>query len=176
MAITDDEYQALVQKSKALPNSPTYLVDDYVTNLLLTVVDFMTHTKAVERAIAHYEQQHYATIRTHADLKTFLEGYPDTKEGNTAAATSLFGYKMWTRVSLLRRLLDYFESRGVTTQSALRQWAATSSYATDFEGKVPGLGYAVYNWLVMRQGVESIKPDVHVRRSTLSTGMNPAGP
>jgi hypothetical protein len=27
-----------------------------------------------------------------------------------------------------------------------------------------GLGPAVYQWLVMRQGVDTVKPDVHVRR------------
>ena len=27
-----------------------------------------------------------------------------------------------------------------------------------------GLGIAVYHWLVMRQGVDTVKPDVHVRR------------
>ena len=34
----------------------------------------------------------------------------------------------------------------------------------DFRGQVRGLGFAVYKWLVMRQGVETIKPDVHVLR------------
>jgi hypothetical protein len=46
----------------------------------------------------------------------------------------------------------------------LRDWAQRSTFKGDFEGKVKGLGPAVYNWLVMRQGVETVKPDVHVRR------------
>lgn len=45
-------------------------------------------------------------------------------------------------------------------------WARRSSFKTDFEGKVKGLGPTVYNWLVMRQGVETVKPDVHLRRFT----------
>ena len=30
----------------------------------------------------------------------------------------------------------------------------------------PGLGYAAFQWLTMRCGVETVKPDVHTRRFT----------
>ena len=40
----------------------------------------------------------------------------------------------------------------------------TSTFKKDFEGRVKGLGPAVYQWLVMRQGVDTVKPDVHLRR------------
>ncbi|MEO0080898.1 MAG: hypothetical protein ABIL25_01230 [candidate division WOR-3 bacterium] len=36
-------------------------------------------------------------------------------------------------------------------------------------GRIKGLGYAVYQWLVMRLGVESVKPDVHVLRFVART-------
>jgi len=26
------------------------------------------------------------------------------------------------------------------------------------------MGYAIYQWLIMRQGIATIKPDVHIRR------------
>lgn len=26
------------------------------------------------------------------------------------------------------------------------------------------MSYAIYQWLIMRQGIETIKPDIHVRR------------
>jgi hypothetical protein len=90
--------------------------------------------------------------------------FPDTKEGNTPAAHFLWNYRLWTRAHQLRGLLDYFEQRGVTTQEALKAWARESDFDRDFRGRVPGLAFAVYKWLVMRQGVESVKPDVHVRR------------
>jgi hypothetical protein len=32
------------------------------------------------------------------------------------------------------------------------------------DGTSRGLGIAVYHWLIMRQGVDTVKPDVHVRR------------
>jgi hypothetical protein len=73
-------------------------------------------------------------------------------------------YRLWTRARQLRGLLDYFEARGVTTQAALEAWAKGGEFKRDFEGRVPGLGLAVYQWLVMRQGIETVKPDVHVRR------------
>ena len=71
---------------------------------------------------------------------------------------------MWTRAEQLRGLARYLESVGVTDQEALRKWAETSSFETDFQGQVKGLGPAVYQWLIMRQGVDTVKPDVHVRR------------
>jgi hypothetical protein len=47
---------------------------------------------------------------------------------------------------------------------SLRAWAHASEFKRDFAGQVKGLGPAVYQWLVMRQGVDTVKPDVHVRR------------
>ncbi len=55
-------------------------------------------------------------------------------------------------------------AQGVTDQASLERWAQEAQFETHFQGKVKGLGYAVSNWLVIRQGVESIKPDVHVLR------------
>ena len=46
----------------------------------------------------------------------------------------------------------------------MEHWAQEAQFKSHFEGKVKGLGYAVFNWLVIRQGVETIKPDVHVLR------------
>ncbi len=67
---------------------------------------------------------------------------------------------------MLRGLVDYLASIGVTDQGALRGWAATATFDRDFKGRVDGLGPAVFQWLVMRQGVDTVKPDVHVHRFT----------
>jgi hypothetical protein len=168
--ITQNEHDLLVERSKSLrPAREDYRINDYVTNLLLTVTDFMLHTKTVVAARQYYEQHHWNDIRTHEDLKRFLACYPDTPESNSAAAKALWGYNLWTRLALLRRLVEYFEHIGVTTQDQLKDWAYHSSFKRDFKGKVKGLGPAVYNWLVMRQGVETIKPDVHVHRFVATT-------
>lgn len=66
----------------------------------------------------------------------------------------------------LRGLVAYFRSVDVTDLDTLRAWARTSEFSRDFAGRVKGLGPTIYRWLVMRQGVETVKPDVHVRRFT----------
>jgi len=65
---------------------------------------------------------------------------------------------------MLRGLVAFFERAGAIDQMSLEAWALRAEFKTDFEGKVKGLGYAVFNWLIIRQGVETIKPDVHVLR------------
>ena len=141
-----------------------YLIDDYVTNLFSTVLDFQIQGVVVERAIAFYRENRWGELRTLPDLKHLLTQYVDDKEGNTALAQYLWGYKHWRRTALLRNLVHFFESIGVTSQKTLNNWAKTSTYERDFKGKIKGMGYAIYQWLVMRQGVETIKPDVHIRR------------
>jgi hypothetical protein len=56
-----------------------------------------------------------------------------------------------------------FRSIGVVDQERLKHWAWASTFK-DFEGRVKGLGPAVYQWLVMRQGVDTVKPGLHLRR------------
>jgi hypothetical protein len=64
---------------------------------------------------------------------------------------------------MLRRLVKFFESIDVTSQFALERWARSAQFERDFQGKVSGLSYAAFKWLVIRQGVETIKPDAHVQ-------------
>lgn len=93
-----------------------------------------------------------------------MRRWPDDQPGNTALAEYLWGYRQWTRAHLLRDLVAYFASIGVNDQASLRRWAATAEFTRDFQGRVRGLGPAVFQWLVMRQGVDTVKPDVHVHR------------
>lgn len=146
------------------PATGVYEYDDFVTNLLLTVVDYMQNTTTVERAIAHYQSQRFEALRTIDELKAVMARYPDDEGGNKGLAQFLWGYDLWTRAEQLRRLVAFFESMGVTDQVALRLWASTAEFSRDFEGRVKGLGIAVFNWLVMRLGVDTAKPDVQVRR------------
>jgi hypothetical protein len=118
----------------------------------------------VERAIVHYKENRWGEIRTLEDLKRTFDNFDDSRDGDSALAQHLWGYNMWTRAEQLRGLARYLESVGVTDQEALRKWAETSSFEKDFQGQVKGLGPAVYQWLIMRQGVDTVKPDVHVRR------------
>lgn len=168
--LSDDEFARVLDRCRALPAPKgNYLVNDYVSNLLLTVLDFQQHTTTVERAHQFYKRIRWNEVRTLVDLKALLAKYRDDEESNRLLAKYLWDYELWTRIELLRKLVTFFEQIGVTTQDALRQWAATSSFDNDFKGKVKGLGYAIYNWLVMRQGIETVKPDVHVHSFVRST-------
>ena len=60
--------------------------------------------------------------------------------------------------------LLHTQSIGVVDQPTLKEWAHRSEFRRDFEGRVKGLGRAVYQALLMRQRVDTVKPDVHVRR------------
>lgn len=150
------------------PAQGMYLEDDFIRNLFLTVVDFQMRGTTVGRALEYYGTHRWDEVRTFADLKELLARHPDDKEGNTHIAQYLWNYRLWTRVGLLRGLVVYFESIGVTDQQALRTWAENSDFKRDFEGKVKGLGAAAYQWLIMRQGVETVKPDVHLHRFVAS--------
>jgi hypothetical protein len=84
----------------------------------------------------------------------------------TPVSQYLWGNNHWTRAEMLRRLVPFFESCGVTNQDSLVRWAQAADFRRDFEGRVKGLGYAAFQWLTMRCGVETVKPDVHTRRFT----------
>lgn len=133
-------------------------------NLLETVLDYMMHTSAVVNALQHFRDHRWDEIRDLGQLEATLARFPDDQEGNVALAQYLWGYRMWTRAGQLRGLVAYFRSIGVVDREALKRWAHDSTFKRDFEGRVKGLGPAVYQWLVMRQGVDTVKPDVHVRR------------
>lgn len=131
---------------------------------MATVVDFQAQRGAVERALAHFASHVRPTVDDLADLVRLMGRWPADQAGNTALARHLWGYSMWTRAQMLRDLVTYFNAIGVTDQCSLRAWAETANFERDFKNKVRGLGPAVFQWLVMRQGIDTVKPDVHVHR------------
>lgn len=163
--ISQKETDLVAEEARKLPPAEgNYLEEDFIMNLQETVLDYQMNTKAVIRALDHYRQSLWAEIRTIDDLERLMVSFPETKEGNLALAQHLWGYNMWTRAQQLRELTAYFRKIGVTDQGSLRRWAKSSNFKRDFEGRVKGLSIAVYHWLVMRQGVDTVKPDIHVRR------------
>jgi hypothetical protein len=165
MPITDFEYQILVDKCKKLPPSMSKtVINDYVENLLYTVLDFMRRGVVVEKAVIHYRRnvREQDSIQDHESLKHFLARYPNDREGNRQAAQYLWGNNFWDRIELLRRFIQYFEGQGITNQVELEKWAEQADFERDFEGKVFGAGRAIFQWLIMRVGVETIKPDVRI--------------
>jgi len=163
--LSDIDLDAVVASARLLPPATeSYLEDDFIMNLLETVLDYQMHTTAVVRALQRFRDNRWDEIRTLGDLESVLARFPDDHMGNTELAQYLWGYNLWTRAHQLRDLVSFFDSIGVTNQEHLRAWAEQSEFRSDFEGQVKGLGIAVYQWLVMRQGVDTVKPDVHVHR------------
>lgn len=162
--ITDVDVERLASAARMLPPSESvYLEDDFVMNLLETVLDYMLQAEVVIRALERFRENRWNEVRTLDDLERLTARFPEDQAGNTALAQHLWGYNFWTRAQQLRELARYFRSIGIVDQERLKRWARTNTFKNDFEG-LKGLGPAVYQWLVMRQGVDTVKPDVHVRR------------
>lgn len=164
LGLSEVDYSALCLACRELPPPKSdYRINDYVENVLLTVLDFNLKTIIVERAQAYYLANCKDRVRSHQDLRGVLAEHPNTKDGNTAVSQLLWGYRYWNRIELLRRFLDYLESVGVTDQDTLRVWAQRTEFQ-EFQGRVKGMDFAIFKWLLMRQGVETIKPDLWVHR------------
>jgi hypothetical protein len=163
--VTDDEIGRLAEASRSLAVSPWQHEErDYITNVLVTVLDLQMNTVTVERSLQHFRDHRWGEIRTLDQLAGLLHRFPDDKEGNRQLARYLWGNNHWTRAGRLRPLAAFLAEEHLLTQDELRAWARRSDYQQDFAGRVPGLGPAAYQSLLMRLGVDTVKPDVHVRR------------
>jgi hypothetical protein len=163
--IGEDEVERVAAAARALPSGrATSSERDFVINLFVTVLDYQMRTEVVSKALASFRENRWSEVRTLDDLERLMAQFPEDQVGNTAFAQYLWGYNLWTRAQQLRELARYFRGIGVVDQERLEQWARSSTFDADFSGRVKGLGRAVYQSLVMRQGVDTIKPDIHVRR------------
>lgn len=163
--LSPEDFSALANAVADLPFvKPNRAPSDYMLDLMETVINFHVRVEVVLSSLGYFrdqvQQQH--EIYTHDDLKVALARFPDDEEGNKAASQFLWGNFMWTRIALLRKLMAFFESVGVTDQASLHAWAARSTFERDFKDRVKGLGIAVFHWLQIRCHVDSVKPDVHV--------------
>ena len=168
-ALTPEQFQKLLIACANLPFiRPNRWATDYVVDMLPTVLDFHMQAPVVDDAITYFREQVQAqhAITTHSQLEAVLSAYPDTEEGNKAASQFLWSNNHWPRVGFLRQILILFASINVTDQPALRAWAKQAQFERDFKGKVKGLGVAVFHWLLIRCGADTIKPDVWVIKFT----------
>jgi len=158
--LTDDELGRLEDRCRAVTLTPDdHVAEDLMIELFETVLDYQNRAAAVRNALAHFRSEHSDTVRTLDDLEEVLQRHPDDEE----LAGFLWANRHWRRARELRGLVAYLRERDVTDLDALRRWAASSTQ-DDFVGHIKGLGPAVYRSLVMRLGVDTIKPDVHVLR------------
>lgn len=163
--LTPEQFQQLLIATANLPfirqqRQPT----SYLSDVLETVLNFQMQEPVVVKALQYFEHnvQHQHDIHTHEQLQDALNIYPDTEDGNKAAAQFFWGNNHWTRIELLRRFLPFLASIGATDQPSLHAWARQADFERDFKGRVKGMGIAVFHWLLLRCGVSTIKPDVWV--------------
>lgn len=170
MGISDEEFQTLIIRARTLPPARgVYVQTDYITNLFLAVLDYRSTASSVRRALGHFRQRWGDQIRTLTDLKTFLNRYENSPEGNLFAGSDLWGFRAARRVKELRGLVAFFESQGVVNQETLSRWAHNSSYR-DFMGRVKGLDLPIYEAILTRLGCGPIKASPHLM-SFVSTGL-----
>jgi len=161
--ITTDDVKQVTERCRSVPRTQNrYVATDYVSALLETVLDFRIHTTTVVRAMEHYNAYRWQELRTIEDLKACLARFPADQDGDTALALHLWGNRHWTRAHMLRGLTAFFDAQRIWSIETLREWAVGSDFKRDFAGRVKGLGPTVYRWLVMRLGVETVKPDTHL--------------
>jgi hypothetical protein len=162
--LTPEQFHKLLTATADLPFIPAQReFGDYLTNVLLTVLDFHMQAPVVDDALDHFhEHVQFQHVHTHQDLKAVLNRFPDTEEGNKDASRFLWNNQHWMRAGLLRQFLMFLDSINVSDQPSLHAWARQAAFAPDFKGKVKGLGIAVFHWLMLRCGVDTIKPDVWV--------------
>ena len=171
--LDENELSKLESRCRAVPITENeYVATDFVVALLETVMDYQNATTTVQRAGKHFETHRWDEIRSLDDLERVLARFPADREGNDGLAQYLWGYHHWRRAQELRGLVAYFRERDVTDLGALQAWARAST-ETDFAGHIKGLGPTVYQGLVMRAGVETVKPDVHVLRFVTSAIARP---
>jgi hypothetical protein len=165
--VSEDDVIRLALCARELPTDRRHEVyDDFIGNLFLMVLDLMMRVTTVNNALAYYQSTGRTQVYDLHTLKETLARFADDRSGNTSLAQYLWGNNHWTRAEMLRRLVPFFEALDVTDQDTLVTWAQSAEFRRDFEGQVKGLGYAAFQWLTMRCGVETVKPDVHTRRFT----------
>jgi hypothetical protein len=164
MTLTPDEMTRLSKACVQLEDGPDHRCADYVDNLLNTALDFHMKSKTADAAISYFKSVHGA--KTHQDVKALIAKYPNTKEGNQLLAKFLWNNNHWSRAKLLRKIVQFFEERGVTDQGSLDRWAISADFETHVNGQLKteehSIAYTLFQWLRVRCGVNTVKPDVRV--------------
>ena len=167
MSLSQEELKKLHTECLKLPEGKNYRTDDYIINLFVTVLDFQMNTDVVDAALSFYRENRRSQLPTHETLAEIISGYPDTKKGNTKLANYFWNNNHWSRVKFLRQLLKYLGEMNVRDMSTLSRWGRSAEFQ-DVKGRIKtkehSVGYAIFKWLQIRLGIDTVKPDVHVKK------------
>lgn len=136
----------------------------FISHVLETPVNFQMRAKVVVKALDHFRQNVQVQHGVHPfqDLQQALARFYDTETGNKDGAQWRWNNNHWTRVELLRRFLVFLDRNHLTDLDALTVWAQQANFERDFKGQTKGMGLAVFNWLLLGLGVQTLKTDVWV--------------
>jgi hypothetical protein len=164
MNLSTNETRDLEAACKRLAPGPDYRMDDYIHNLIITVLDFQLNVQVVNSAFARFRKRHQ--FKRVGKLRTLLAQYPNSKKGNLALSQELWGYNLWTRAKFLRMIVEEFDSRSIKGQESLVRWLKRVKFDREIKGqfrtKEHSMGLAIFSWLQLRCGLPTVKPDVHV--------------
>lgn len=176
--MNDSEYAALYKACQRLNDGPDYRMDNYALNLINTALDFQSHVKAVNDAMEFYRKN--ISYSSHRGLKSVVDSFPNTNRGNKRLSSHLWDNNMWTRAEFLRVLLDEFEARGIRGQKSLTRWLKNADFKQDVKGQFKSthhsVGIAIFHWLCLRCGIDTIKPDTWVLKFVETTIRRSASP
>ena len=169
--MNDAEYDALYEACMHLDDGPDYRISSYALNLINTALDFQSNVTTVNCAMAYYRENF--GYNSHRGLKGVVNQFQNTTRGNKNLSSYIWSNNMWTRAEFLRVLLDEFESRGIRGQKSLKGWLSNADFKRDIKGQFRSrhhsMGIAIFHWLCLRCGIDTIKPDVWVLKFVRST-------
>ena len=164
MTMNTTEYRALYRTCRRLDDGPDYRMNNYALNLINTAIDFQSNVKTVNKAMCYYQE--YIGYSSHRKLKSIVNQFPNTERGNKRLAQYLWSNNMWTRAEFLRELIHQFEIREIRGQQSLTRWLRNADFERDIKGQFKtehhSIALALFHWLCLRCGIDTIKPDVHV--------------
>lgn len=93
--ISEDDVEKLASAARLLPpNTSTYLDEDFVMNLLETVLDYMLQTEVVVKALQRFRENRWNEVRTFDDLERLMARFSEDQAGNTALAQYPLGVQL----------------------------------------------------------------------------------
>ncbi len=171
--LSTDEQASLTKACSALPPSDKVPVfeENYVLHLVAMALDFQLQQETVDKARKHFDLNH--SFDSHVKLRAHLGKFDNSKDGNLQLARSLWGNNHWTRAAYLRALVERFEERGIDSLITLSNWASNAEFKSDVEGQFKikdpdtervthSMGYTMFQYLRLRTGHDTVKPDSNV--------------
>ena len=162
----DQDIERMVEAARDLPSpAEMYLEEDFVLNLLEeTVLDYQLQTVVVVAALQHFRDNRWDDVRTLDDLEELLTQYPRIVLATNAGNSPLEIPPVDAGSAGLPRPGPLLPEHRCRRRGIAQGMGDHERVQARLRGRVKGLGPAVYQWLVMGQGVDTVKPDVHVRR------------